>query len=149
MMADKMLPLYRINTAEDIVQDMYLKIYDKIRKKKLIPADIIIDGKPHYGIVYTTLHDLVVNIHRTEKPTYQITRDIEDRPRESEAEFYEKIDNVIDNFHWFHKKLFKLYSKEFRSIRKLSDATKISYKTVFKAVKECKEEIKKQIKNER
>ena len=44
-----------------------------------------------------------------------------------------------------HKKMFKLYSKEFRSIRKLSEATKISYKTVFKTVKECKEEIKRKI----
>ena len=71
--------------------------------------------------------------------------DIEDKKTESEAEFFEKIDNVIDGFTWFHKKMFKLYSKKFQSIRKLSEATKISYKVVCKTVKECKEEIKKKI----
>ena len=45
--------------------------------------------------------------------------------------------------------MFKLYAKDFQSIRKLSDATKISYKTVFKTVKACKEEIKKQLENEK
>jgi len=54
MMAEKMLPQYRIKTAEDVVQDMYLKIYEKLKEKKLKAADIIIEGKPHYGIVYTT-----------------------------------------------------------------------------------------------
>ena len=75
--------------------------------------------------------------------------DIEDKASESDAEFYEKIDNVVDSFQWFHKKMFKLYAKDFQSIRKLSDATKISYKTVFKTVKACKEEIKKQLENEK
>jgi uncharacterized coiled-coil DUF342 family protein len=86
---------------------------------------------------------------RSEKSSTPLTTDIEDKEVESAAEFYEKIDGVVENFQWFHKKLFKLYSKEFRSIRKLSNATKISYKTVFKTVKECKEEIRKQIKNEK
>ena len=31
MMAEKMLPQYRVKTAEDVVQDMYLKIYEKKR----------------------------------------------------------------------------------------------------------------------
>ena len=180
MMAEKMLPQYRIKTAEDVVQDMYLKIYEKLKEKKLKAADIIIEGKPHYGIVYTTLHDLTVNIYRKEKPSYPITMDIEDKASESDAEFYEKIDNVIDSFQWFHKKMFKMYlnptinidinkknkkkylhlpKKKYSdgqeyvtiktSLRKLSDATKISYKTVFKTVKACKEEIKKQLENEK
>ena len=41
-MAEKMLPQYRVKTAEDVVQDMYLKIYEKLKEKKLKPADIII-----------------------------------------------------------------------------------------------------------
>lgn len=176
MMADKMLPMYRINSAEDVVQSMYVKIYEKMRNKKLLPTDIIVGDKPHYGIVYTTLHDIVVHIHRTEKPTFPLSVDIEDKKTESEAEFFEKIDNVIDGFTWFHKKLFRLYLKpkvnidvndenkekysqtekkklingqEYVSvnstIRNISEATQISYKVVFKKIKECKEEIKKKI----
>jgi len=143
IMAERMLPKYRISTEEDVVQDMYIKIYEKLGKKKLKFTDIIIEGKPHYGIVYTILHDIVVNIHRTEPKTMPIINDIEEK--ESDNLFYQSIDDVVNEFQWFHKKMFKLYSSKFQSIRKLSEATKISYKVVWKTVKECKEEIKRKI----
>ena len=148
LMAERMMPLYYSMTAEDVVQEVYLKIYQELRDKKLKSTTIIIDGQPNYAIVYLRIRNIIVDMTRSEKSSIPLSADIEDKEVESAAEFYEKIDNVIEGFQWFHKKLFKLYSKEFRSIRKLSNATKISYKTVFKTVKECKEEIRKQIKNE-
>jgi|TARA_R100000081_G_C4754731_1_gene136439 RNA polymerase sigma factor (sigma-70 family) len=149
LMAERMMPLYYSMTAEDVVQEVYLKIYQELGSKKLKSTTIIIDGQPNYAIVYLRIRNIIADMMRSEKSSTPLTTDIEDKEVESAAEFYEKIDKVIDNFQWFHKKLFKLYSKEFRSIRKLSNATKISYKTVFKTVKECKEEIRKQIKNEK
>tara|TARA_R110001606_G_C14977728_1_gene604009 strand:- start:11 stop:508 length:498 start_codon:yes stop_codon:yes gene_type:complete len=145
IMAERMLPKYRISTEEDVVQDMYIKIYEKLREKKLKFTDIIIGDKPHYGIVYTTLHDIVVNIHRTEPKSMPIKNDIKIEEKESDALFYQSIDDVVNDFQWFHKKMFKLYSRKFQSIRKLSEATKISYKVVWKTVKGCKEEIKRKI----
>jgi RNA polymerase sigma factor (sigma-70 family) len=148
-MAERMMPLYYSMTAEDVVQEVYLKIYQELGSKKLKSTTIIIDGQPNYAIVYLRIRNIIADMMRSEKSSTPLTTDIEDKEVESAAEFYEKIDGVVENFQWFHKKLFKLYSKEFRSIRKLSNATKISYKTVFKTVKECKEEIRKQIKNEK
>ena len=147
LMAERMMPLYYSMTAEDVVQEVYLKIYQELGSKKLKSTTIIIDGQPNYAIVYLRIRNIIADMMRSEKSSTPLTTDIEDKEVESAAEFYEKIDGVVENFQWFHKKLFKLYSKEFRSIRKLSNATKISYKTVFKTVKECKEEIRKQIKN--
>tara|TARA_R100001480_G_scaffold50277_1_gene63514 strand:- start:1120 stop:1623 length:504 start_codon:yes stop_codon:yes gene_type:complete len=149
LMAERMMPLYYSMTAEDVVQEVYLKIYQELGSKKLKSTTIIIDGQPNYAIVYLRIRNIIADMMRSEKSSTPLTTDIEDKEVESAAEFYEKIDGVVENFQWFHKKLFKLYSKEFRSIRKLSNATKISYKTVFKTVKECKEEIRKQIKNEK
>ena len=145
IMAERMMPLYYSMTAEDVVQEVYLKIYQELRDKKLKSTTIIIDGQPNYAIVYLRIRNIIVDMTRSEKSSIPLSADIEDKEVESAAEFYEKIDNVIENFQWFHKKMFTLYSKEFRSIRKLSEATKISYKTVFKTVKECKEEIKRKI----
>ena len=145
LMAERMMPLYYSMTAEDVVQEVYLKIYQELRDKKLKSTTIIIDGQPNYAIVYLRIRNIIADMMRSEKSSIPLTTDIEDKEVESAAEFYEKIDKVIDNFQWFHKKMFTLYSKEFRSIRKLSEATKISYKTVFKTVKECKEEIKRKI----
>jgi len=149
LMAERMMPLYYSMTAEDVVQEVYLKIYQELGSKKLKSTTIIVDGQPNYAIVYLRIRNIIADMMRSEKSSTPLTTDIEDKEVESAAEFYEKIDGVVENFQWFHKKLFKLYSKEFRSIRKLSNATKISYKTVFKTVKECKEEIRKQIKNEK
>ena len=145
LMAERMMPLYYSMTAEDVVQEVYLKIYQELRDKKLKSTTIIIDGQPNYAIVYLRIRNIIADMMRSEKSSIPLTADIEDKEAESAAEFYEKIDGVIEGFQWFHKKMFKLYSKEFRSIRKLSNATKISYKTVFKTVKECKEEIKRKI----
>lgn len=145
LMAERMMPLYYSMTAEDVVQEVYLKIYQELRDKKLKSTTIIIDGQPNYAIVYLRIRNIIADMMRSEKSSIPLSADIEDKEVESAAEFYEKIDNVIEGFQWFHKKMFTLYSKEFRSIRKLSKATKISYKTVFKTVKECKEEIKRKI----
>ena len=148
LIAERMMPLYYSMTAEDVVQEVYLKIYQELGSKKLKATNIIVDDHPNFAIMYTKIRNEIANMMRSDKPSSQIKTDISDEKEESAASFYEKIDDVIEGFQWFHKKMFKLYSKEFRSIRKLSNATKISYKTVFKTVKECKEEIKRKIKNE-
>ena len=146
IMAEKLVPEYYSVTAEDVVQEVYLKIFNELRENKLKVTTIIKEGKPHYGIVYLRIRNVIVDMMRKEKPLYtNYKQDFEDKQVESEAEFFEKIDNIIDGFTWFHKKMFKLYSEKFQSIRKLSNATKISYKVVCKTVKECKEEIKKKI----
>tara|TARA_R110001599_G_scaffold225116_1_gene424276 strand:+ start:1299 stop:1856 length:558 start_codon:yes stop_codon:yes gene_type:complete len=166
LMADKMLPAYKLVPAEDVVQTMYIKIYEKLNKNKLKTADIIIKGKPHYGIIYMTLRDIVGMIYR-DKSNYITSNTTKDtdyvstqsgeffeystnkfiyEEQESAAEFYEKIDNIINGFDWFHKKLFKLYTKKFQSIRDLSKATTISYMTVWKHINACKKEIKNKMK---
>lgn len=145
IMAERLTPVGYARTSEDIVQEVYLKIYQELRNNKLKVTTIIVDDQPNYAIVYIRMRNIVSDMMRAEKQSVQLSGDIEDKQVESAAEFFESIDNVIESFQWFHKKLFKLYSKEFRSLRKLSNATKISYKVVCKTVKECKEEIKKQI----
>ncbi len=144
-MAERLLPLGYAYEAEDIVQEAYLKIYQELGNKKLKVTTIIIEGQPNYAIVYLRLRNIVVDMMRSDKPTTSLKNDVKEVEAQSAAEFFESIDNIVEGFQWFHKKLFKLYSKEFRSLRKLSEATKISYKVVCKTVKECKEEIKKQV----
>ena len=149
LMAEKMTPLYYSLTAEDVVQEVYLKIFEELKEKKLKISTIITDDHINYGIVYIRMRNIVVDMMRSEKKTLPINTQIEDKETESEAKFYEKIDNVIDGFNWFHKKLFKLYTKKYQSIRDLSKDTRISYKTVWRHVEKCKKEIRKKIKNEK
>jgi RNA polymerase sigma factor (sigma-70 family) len=149
LMAEKMTPLFYSLTAEDVVQEVYLKIFEELKKKKLKISTIIIDGNINYSIVYLRMRNIVVDMMRSEKQTLPINIQVEDKEVESEAEFYQKIDNAIDGLDWFHKKLFKLYTKKFQSLKDLSKDTKISYMTVWRHVEKCKKQIRKKIKNEK
>ena len=55
------------------------------------------------------------------------------------------VDEIVDGFYWFDKKLFNLYRKKFHSIRKLSAATNISHVVVWRTINNCIKEIKKKI----
>jgi len=145
-MAERMTPLFYSLTAEDVVQEVYLKIFEELKKNKLKISTIIVDDKVKYSIVYLRIRNIVVDMMRSEKQTLPINIQIEDKQVESEAEFYEKIDNVINGFDWFHKKLFTLYTKKYQSIRDLSKDTKISYMTVWRHVEKCKNEIRNKMK---
>lgn len=159
LMANKLTPLYYSITPDDLVQDMYIKIHEKLRNGKLKKTDIIVEGKINAGVVYITMHDLSVDIYRKQKAYFPINKDIKEQEHKTKEEhlelqnvdliFFKKIDNAVENFNWFYKKIFKLYTEEFQSMRKLSEATKISYKTVYNKIKKCKEEIKKQLKNDK
>ena len=55
------------------------------------------------------------------------------------------VDEIVDGFYWFDRKLFNLYRKKFHSIRKLSAATNISHVVVWRTINNCIKEIKKKI----
>ena len=58
---------------------------------------------------------------------------------------FNKIEKTIDNMYWYDKKMLNLYVYEIPSIRKISTATAISSKAVFKTLKRCKLTIKKEV----
>jgi len=55
------------------------------------------------------------------------------------------VDDIVNEFYWFDKKLFNLYRKKFHSIRKLSAATNISHVVVWRTINNCIKQIKKKI----
>ena len=58
------------------------------------------------------------------------------------------VDDIVNEFYWFDRKLFNLYRKKFHSIRKLSAATNISHVVVWRTINNCIKEIKKKINDE-
>ena len=70
LMANKLTPLYYSITPDDLVQDMYIKIHEKLRSGKLKKTDIIIEGKVNGGVIYLTLRDLSVDIYRKQQAYY-------------------------------------------------------------------------------
>jgi len=136
--------------AGDIVQDMYIKVFDDLTKDKIKPDEIIRDNKPHFGIVKNILKRTIQVKSKLEKRHLsidQLHKEIEHKDiDEIDVNIEDKVDAVLNEMYWFDRKLFNLYRKEFHSIRSLSKATKISHVTVYKTIAKCKKLIARKVK---
>ena len=134
--------------AEDIVQDMYLKIHsskDEVIKKA------IVNNKPHIGYINKILYNMYLDMQKDEsiktelKDNYTVE---EKQPEINKFNIEKKIDEIVNSFYWFDRKLFNLYRKEFHTIRSLSKATKISHVVVHNTISKCKKKIKRKLRDE-
>lgn len=61
----------------------------------------------------------------------------------------EKVDDYVETFFWFDKKLFNLFRYDFKTHqRNMIKETKLSKSTIYRTVKRCKIKIKNQFKDE-
>ena len=134
--------------AEDIVQDMYLKIHSS---KDEIINKAIVDSKPHIGYVNKILYTMYLKAQKEEslKTELKDNHTVEEKqPEINKFNIEKKIDEIVNSFYWFDRKLFNLYRKEFHTIRSLSKATKISHVVVHNTISKCKKKIKRKLKDE-
>ena len=134
--------------AEDIVQEMYIKL-SQIKN----PERLIDKKNPNQIVgfyVYTIIRSLIVDLQRIQKRTQMVSIEsiralkASDVDMEFEAEFTKKLDaieQVKDQMNWYDLKLFELYHNEGLSIRKLSKETRISASSIFNTLRNAKSEI--------
>ena len=147
-MANKLLYQNTELNPIDIVQDMYIKVFDELTNNELQIENLIVNNKPHFGIVKNILKRIIQVKSKNKNKKVRLTnthKQIADS-QEQQQDIEKKIDEVLNTMYWFDRKLFNLYRKEFHSIRKLSKATKISHATVHKTIAKCKQELKNKIK---
>jgi RNA polymerase sigma factor (sigma-70 family) len=137
-------------TAEDLVQDMYLKI-DAWSKRNERNSSILYEGKDiNYYFVFKTLRTLFLDYIRREQrsilkhseevlqPSYifeRIDRDINEK----------RIKTLIKDLAWYDRKVFELVYNQNMSMLKLSEMTGISYYSIYRTIQKIKRLIKKQI----
>ena len=134
--------------AEDIVQDMYLKIHNS---KDEVINKAIVDNKPHIGYVNKVLYTMYLKAQKEESIKTELKDNHtaeEKQPEINKFNIEKKIDEIVNSFYWFDRKLFNLYRKEFHTIRSLSKATKISHVVVHNTISKCKKKIKRKLKDE-
>ena len=134
----------------DIVQEMYIKVFDELTKNNIEVDNIIVNNKPHFGIIKNILKRTIQVKSKLEKHHLSIDeleKEIEHKPiNKLDVNIDDKIDAVLAQMYWFDRKLFNLYRKEFHSIRSLSKATKISHVTVYKTIAKCKKLLARKVK---
>lgn len=137
-----------IELAEDVVQDVYIRIVDYNYEEK-----VVIDGEPNIGLMWVMLRNRSFQINKTGSVEFIPLDSLFHLPDyESEVEKHEayerlhdKINKEIKNWDWYDQRLFDIYRDTNKSIRKLSSETSISVKSIFSTLKYCKERIKENV----
>ena len=129
--------------AQDIVQETYIALW------KYASAEKILDdkGEVRKGYVYFTLRSLYFQYYNKKIKITKVPFDgcweLFDDSNIEEHNAYNDIclmiDEEIDNWHWYDKKLFKLYRDTDMSMRDIAKETNISLISIFHSIKNYKE----------
>tara|TARA_R100000231_G_scaffold77218_1_gene59835 strand:+ start:29 stop:553 length:525 start_codon:yes stop_codon:yes gene_type:complete len=136
---------------KDFLHDFYLIIFNKIQAKKILIEDITHNGSVNKAFIYKMMRNIYLDQLKKEKEKF-INYNLENlliAENKKYIDIEKKIDEIVNGFYWFDKKLFNLYRREFKSIRKLSKATKISHVVVWRTINNCIKIIKKKINENR
>lgn len=142
------------NYAEDIVQEMYIVLSKYANEKKVIK-----DGLVSRGYIYFTLRSCYLMYLKSKNKIQKISIDDEqtyiqipnDSQMDEQVAFHKlctMIDDITEEWHWYDKKLFKLYRDTHLSIRKIAEETNISWVSIFNTLKNAKDEIKNKLKED-
>lgn len=138
--------------AEDIVQEAYLRIYKYCKSENIIQ-----NGEVNKGFMYFVLRNLYLSyLKELEKnPKIPIDEIIYSLYEEDETEKHEaylrllnKVSKELNNWEWYDKMLFEIYKNDNKSIRKISKETRISTKSIFQTLKNCKKRLKENLKED-
>ena len=135
--------------VQDVVQEMYIKLYEQVHDGKLETQQLIINDKPHYGIIKRTIERIIqetANLeNRIPKDENAVIKNIVEENEFELEEFNNKVLDILNGMYWFDRKLFTLYVKQFNSIRKLAKETRLGHVTVYNTIKRAKKNIKKKL----
>lgn len=139
---------------EDIVQEMYLVLFKYGSKEKVIK-----NGLVSRGYVFFTLRSVYYQYYNSKKKINKVSIDneefciqIPDNSEMDEQIAFNKIclliDQEIESWDWYNRKLFKIYRDSGLSIRGIAAETKISWVSIFNSLKNMKTRIKKEYQDE-
>jgi len=119
--------------AEDLVQDMYIKIHNW--KGKYNKTLMYNDKEVNYYFVFVVLKNLFQDKMRINKKKtrlqYQKEKIINDQPIEY-AEKLESIKKEIESWHLYDRKIYELIYQEGYSMLELSKKTGIDYYSIYR-----------------
>jgi len=142
------------NYAEDIVQEAYLTIYKYANEEKVIR-----NGNVSRGYMYFTLRSLYFQYYNSKRKitkvsidddefTYEIPSDSQMDEQIAFHKICTMIDEHIDSWRWYEKKLFTLYRDTELSIRGIASETNISWVSIFNTLKHAKNELNDKFKED-
>jgi DNA-directed RNA polymerase specialized sigma24 family protein len=133
-------------TAEDLVQEMYIKIQLKINKGLDISFG---NDEINHIYIFKTLRTLFLDLKRKEKNIYFESEEVlESFGYNIQLNDYDKIYNEVKkelkNMYWYDRKIFELIDNG-KSIAELSRDTNISYYSLYNTYRKVIEKLKEKL----
>jgi len=128
-------------TAEDLVQEMYIKIFLKLKDG----TDIMYDNNEiNYYYIFNTLRWLFLDLKRKHKNIYKIS--IDNLQIESYDVNYDetvkKVQEALSNMYWYDRKVFEVIN-DGESVAEFSRKSLIEYYELYNTHKKVKNKLKK------
>jgi DNA-directed RNA polymerase specialized sigma24 family protein len=136
-------------TAEDIVQEMYIKIQKTL--KNGVAVDIMYNGEEiNYYYIFKCLNSIFIDLKRREKNRTMVS--IEDYEKlgvkwglDLEVNFeqaYSKMQIELKKMYWYDRKVFEIINSG-ESIAELSRQSDIPYYSLYNTYHKVKDKLKK------
>lgn len=123
------------HSAQDLVQEMYLRLHKYVEN----PERVMHGDEINTYFVFVVLRNLQYTKSRA--PYFEYLEDLgvlngsyEEPDLESEELFDTLIDSLwdeVEEWHWYDTKLFKIYHNSNMTIKKISEETKISERSIW------------------
>ena len=133
--------------ADDVVQDVYMKIHDYNYYDKIIQ-----NGEPNRALMWILLRNTTFKANKSVSNDLSIELvyslpDVELEPLKHESldNIYHRIEAEINSWEWYDQMLFRIYKDEGKAMRQIADKTGISLKSIFLTIKSCKERIRQSV----
>ena len=136
--------------AREIVHEMYIRLDKYVDDPERVMYN---EDEVNTFYVYVTLRNLYLSDVSKKKIVYFPDHDLKNKLSVSmeevnyqREEAYDKIVNKIrdevDKWYWYDKKLWEIHFDNQRSMRSISNDTKISLSSIFNTLKRCKNTIR-------
>lgn len=134
--------------AEDEVQNMYIKIHNKIIEEKINPLNIVYKNTINKHFIYKVIRNSCIDILRRKKPYFDIEHinlilhDEINEDEQAKGKIFIKIHDEIQTWTQTDKKIFELYLYTGLSMINISKIIGKSKSYVFNSIKESRKKIK-------
>ena len=121
------------DSAQDLVQDMYLRMYKYVENPERIMYN---EDEVNTYFVFVVLRNLFISSHKS--MSFDELEDIDGEMEEPNYDYENAYNRLLDelweeveSWHWYDTKLFKLYHNTDMTIKRISEETKISERSIW------------------